>query len=342
MDPVLAAISTNKLTPKRRSENTNDSVRGKIMNHWKLIALAAVLGSTSAQASLLIDEKFDDASLSNRGWYDNTNQLISTSEHLPNSAGSVQYTFKAGASTPTSGGAIRRIFAESDSVYISYYVKYSSNWVGSGRSYHPHQFYLLTNLDDRWSGLASTHLTSYIEDNGGRMQFVIQDSLNIDQNRINVDLTDVTESRAVAGCNGNTDGYPSDCYAAGSSYRNGKTWKANTVSFTSTEGPTYKGDWHHVETYVKLNSIVGGKGVADGVVKMWVDGSPVLDLSKVLLRTGQHANMRFNQIAIGPYIGGGSPVEQTFWVDNLTVATERPVLALAPPSPPRNVRTIAR
>jgi len=33
--------------------------------------------------------------------------------------------------------------------------------------------------------------------------------------------------------------------------------------------------------------------------------------------------MRFNQFIIAPYIGDGSPVDQTMWVDNLTVATSR-------------------
>ncbi|WP_348245900.1 hypothetical protein, partial [Salmonella enterica] len=68
----------------------------------------------------------------------------------------------------------------------------------------------------------------------------------------------------------------------------------------------------------------------------------ILDRTNVLLRTGQHPNMRFNQLAIGPYIGDGSPVEQTFWVDELTVGTERPEQIVARPSAPRNVRAVSR
>lgn len=311
------------------------------MKTWTIVASMALFGSMTANASTLFVEKFDDGALSSRGWYDNTNQLISTSEHISNSSGSLQYTFKAGAITPTSGGAMRRQFAATDSVYLSYHIKHSSNWVGSGKPYHPHQFHLLTNLDGQWSGLAETYLTSYIEENSGRMQFAIQDTKNIDQRKIGVDLSNTTEARGVAGCNGNTDGYASDCYAAGSLYRNAKTWKADTASFTGTQGDTYKGDWHQVETYVKLNSIVNGKGVTDGIIKIWVDGKLVLDRTDVLLRTGQHPDMRFNQLAIGPYIGDGSPVEQTFWVDDLTVATARPEQVVARPSPPRNVRAIS-
>lgn len=312
------------------------------MNYWKTLPLLVALGSAGAHAATpLIHETFDDTSLSSRGWYDSTNQTISKTERIPGSGGSLHYLFKAGATTPTSGGAMRRIFAESDSVYLSYYVKYSSNWVGSGKPYHPHQFHFLTNLSDKWSGLAETNLTVYIEDNGGRMQFVIQDVKNIDQNRINQNLSGITESRGVAGCNGNTDGYGgSDCYRAGSIYRNGKSWKSKNINFTSTQGPGYKGDWHRVETFIKLNSVVNGKGVTDGVVQMWIDDKLVLNHTDILMRTGQHPNMRFNQLAIGPYIGDGSPVEQSFWIDELIVARERPTVAQAKPSAPANVRAV--
>ena len=50
----------------------------------------------------------------------------------------------------------------------------------------------------------------------------------------------------------------------------------------------------------------------------------VISSDRVLLRTGQHPEMRFNQFLMTPYIGDGSPVDQTLWVDDLTVATGRP------------------
>ena len=43
------------------------------MKILKYLALAAAVGSTSVQASVLIEEKFDDGALGSRGWYDNTN-----------------------------------------------------------------------------------------------------------------------------------------------------------------------------------------------------------------------------------------------------------------------------
>ena len=43
-----------------------------------------------------------------------------------------------------------------------------------------------------------------------------------------------------------------------------------------------------------------------------------------MIRTGEHPDMKFNQFLLAPYIGCGSPVEQTMWIDDLTVATCRP------------------
>ena len=308
------------------------------MKRTTVSALLLALLTAPAYAQTLLEEHFDDAALASRGWYDNTKVEISTAEKYKG-AGSAQYTFNAGATTPTSGGAIRHKIPETESVYIRYYIKYSSNWVGSGKSYHPHQFYFMTNKDSEWSGLAETYLTAYLEDNGGQLQFVIQDTKNIDNSRINVDLTTVTEARAVAGCNGGDDDYSTvTCYRSGSTYRNGRTWKTGVKSFSDAQGPNYKGDWHLVEAYFKLNSIAGGKGQPDGVIRIWVDGQKILDRSNIMMRTAKNADMRINQVAIGPYIGDGSPVRQSFWVDELLVATERPQSDVAPPSAPHNLR----
>jgi hypothetical protein len=73
-----------------------------------------------------------------------------------------------------------------------------------------------------------------------------------------------------------------------------------------------------------MNSIQNGIGVPDGKIRWVQDGVPLITHDKVLLRTGAHANLEFNQFAVLPYIGDGSPVAQSFWVDELTVATAKP------------------
>jgi hypothetical protein len=105
---------------------------------------------------------------------------------------------------------------------------------------------------------------------------------------------------------------------------------ASRVSFKPTQGAGYEGDWNHVEAYYQLNSVVGGIGQADGVMQYWFNDALVIDRHDILLRTGARPTIHFHQFLIAPYIGDGSPVDQTMWVDNLTVATSRDGSAPAP------------
>jgi hypothetical protein len=288
-------------------------------------------------ARLLFHEACDDAVFRQRDWYDNDALRVTTDERLPGSGAALEFRFLKGASTPTSGGGVRRLFAPTPTVYLSYWVKYSANWEGSNRPYHPHEFHFITDVDGKWIGPAATHLTSYIEHNEGRPLLAIQDALNIDEANIGRDLTPVTENRAVAGCNGSSDAWPEgDCYRSGSTHRNGKMWKSQAVAFSDTPGRLYKNNWRFVEALFSLNSIVDGKGVPDGELRMWVDGEVLVDAPGVMLRTGKHPEMQFNQFLVAPYIGDGSPVEQSMWVDEIVVATGRMAvlgepLLLSPP-----------
>ncbi len=281
-----------------------------------------------SSAAILFQETFEDDALASRGWYDNLGIATTTAEHISGSTRALEAHFPAGATTPTWGGAARHLFTETESVYLSYWVKYSANWVGSGQLYHPHEFQFLTNEDDPYTGPSFTHLTTYVEhnyQNGGIPVLALQDGVNIDQSHILQDLTALTENRAAGGCNGNADGYPTDCYLLGGGlYNNGKVWKAPQPSFLPSPGTGYKGAWHFVEAYFQLNSIANSRGVPDGIVRYWFDGQLVIEHANVLLRTGAHPTMKFNQLLVAPYIGDGSPVDQTMWVDNLTVATGRP------------------
>jgi len=289
---------------------------------------ATITVTATSGGTVLLQETFADSAFASRGWYDNTSMAITDTVHIVGSTHSLEIHFTVGATAPTWGGTARHLFQLTRSVYLSYWVKYSTTWVGSGQPYHPHEFYFLTNEDAAYAGPAFNYLTAYVEDNyqnGGIPVLSVQDGMNIDQTRIGVDLTKVTENRAVAGCNGNSDGYQTSCYAMGNGqYDNGKTWEASQPYFLPNPGAGYKNNWHFVEAYFQLNSIQNGIGVSDGIARYWVDRQLVIDHTNVLLRTGAHPNMMFNQLLIGPYIGSGSPVDQTMWVDNLTVATALP------------------
>jgi hypothetical protein len=278
--------------------------------------------------TLLFQENFEDANLALRGWYDNTGVVLSTVEHISGSNSSAEYRFLPGATVPTSGTAQRHKFTASSSVYISFYVKYSANWVGSQKAYHPHEFYVMSTLDGDFDGPAFAYMTLYLEhnyQNGGKPVMMMQDnkSINTTSGALPNNLVGSTENRSTAGCNGLAESNLSitSCYNA-PPWANAKGIMGPVV-FQPTAGAGYKNNWNFVEAYYQLNTIVNGIGQADGVMQYWFNGTLVIDRHDILYRTGAHPTLQFSQFLIAPYIGDGSPVDQSMFIDNVRVATAR-------------------
>src|SRR6267143_6101510 len=299
-----------------------------------LSPLQADLTAPPSSGTMLFQETFEDNAFAARGWYDDTSMVTTTAQHIPGSTAALEAHFLAGATAPTWGGAARHLFGATPTLYVSYWVKYSSNWVGSGHPYHPHEFLIMSDQDGDWDSPASNWLTAYIEDNyqnGGIPRLALQDSkaINTSLGLPPVNLVSVTENRSTAGCNGVVEAnVVTTCFNSQPSY-NDKEVSASQVWFQPTLGPGYKGDWNHVEVYFQLNSVVGGLGVADGMMQYWFNGTLVLDRHDILFRTGARPTIQFHQFMIAPYIGDGSPVDQYMWIDDLTVANGRPTVALA-------------
>jgi hypothetical protein len=314
----------------------------RLVRYWQIAFYLLFFPPLCFGGTILFQENFEDTNFASRGWYDSPSGTISYTEHISGSAASFECRILVGANGCSARSPSRHLFQETDSVYVSYYVKYSLNATGS------HEFYILTNVDPDYSGLAYTHLTTYIEQDGGYPQIRIQDGKNIDETKIGVNLVGITENRALAGCNGNSDTvnhYPvgpyrdGNCFVVGSVHWNGRDYRQvnEPMYFRTTPGPYYKNDWHHVEAFIKFNTITNGVGNRNGEVKYTYDGTVLFHYTDVVLRTGAYPSMRFNQFVIGPWIGAGSPVDQTFWVDNLTVATGPPSGSTAVPAPPSNL-----
>jgi len=288
-------------------------------------ALSITVTAASARV-IYFEEGFEDTNVVARGWFGNTSFTITGTEAYSGSS-SLEMRYRRGADVPEFGGGSRKLFTATQSLYVSYRVKYSTNWIGSGLPYHPHEFTVLTNEDDQWVGPTNTRLTILIEHNyqaGILPKVSMSDQVNIDQSQIGVDLTGVTENRAVSGCNGNADGYASACYDQGGGvYTNNKELFGTGVALTADPGPNNQNDWHFVEVFLQLNSVVGGIGQADGIIQYWMDGVPFIDADDVFFRTGQYPDMGFFEFMIAPYIGAGSPVDQTFWIDDLVVGNRR-------------------
>jgi len=324
--------------------------RAAISGACLILAIAAASGAARRAVSdqetprsipgggvILFRESFDDGRFASRGWYDGPAGRISATERAPGSAGSFECAFAPGATSCTDGKPSRRQFTPTDTVYASFWLKFSPTWSGSGRAYHPHMFHFINDLDDDRVGPARTHLTTYIEVVNGRAVLALQDSKNVDPGCVlrnndtvagcggSFNAYHFTERRSVAACNGLIgDLQGRDCFPTGdSTWYSARTW-SSANAFTNEPGPYLKSNWHFVEVYFAMNSIREGIGVPDGRIRWVQDGRTLIASDRILMRTGQHPTLRFDQFAMLPYIGPGSPIAQTFWVDDLTVATAKP------------------
>ena len=286
----------------------------------------------ASSQTVLLFEDFESGDFEAKGWYDGFDDQR-TSEEYKNGSYSYEGHFAIGAKN---SGAGRHLFTPTDKVYMSYWVKYSENYIGSGVGYHPHEWNILTNEDWAYQGPADTYLTLYIEQNAGRPILALQDSKNVDPGCI------LLNNNSFIGCNGNFATYPfseyrsvascnglvgevdrRDCFSSSGSthgYYSSRAWAADSIYFRNTPGPYYKNDWHFIEAYFEMNTIEEGMGVPSGKIRYWYDGQLLVTSDSILFRTGIHPDMKFNQLFYGPYIGVGSPVDQTWWVDDLTIA----------------------
>ena len=263
--------------------------------------------STDRATGVLFGETFDDARLTERGWYDGRTFAISR-EGTRAGGGCIEYHWKPGTTTPERSSGLRRLFEPTDTVYLRFYIKLSPGWGWTGRSYHPHLMHLLTTENDKYHGPAASHLTLYIEPQEGKLRLAAQDIQNQDRPH------------------GLTQGPLRGGY-------NGTFYDSKDVLFTDDA-------WHCVEAMFKLNSLDPDRDRAngDGIVRGWFDGKLVVERTDVVLRSTDFPNMRFNQFLLAPYFGPGLlPHEQTLWIDELAVGTERlgPIVREAGSSAPR-------
>jgi len=283
-------------------------------------------GNGTSDEFVLFHEPFEDTDWEARGWYDGPRMSVAREEHIPGSTGSCVWHWKKKGDVVPEGGGARVLFAPVRSVTLSFYIKHSADWEWTGVNWHPHEFHFVTTEDDSLVGPAYTHLTIYVEAVNGVPRVAIQDGRNIDISRIGENLVGVTEHRAVAGGNGDSDGYGNlGYYRRGDVYWNGKHWEPGRKYFTDEKGPYYKGDWHRVKVHLGLNSVEDGIGLRDGVIRYWFDDELVMDYHDVVFRTGAHPDMMINQFLMLPYYGPGVPHEQKIWIDELWITTDEDV-----------------
>lgn len=270
--------------------------------------------------TVLLTETFADANFAARGWYSIVSADRVASPAPSGLPGSLRMTWTAGQTLPSSGG-MRHAFTATDRLYIKYQQSFSANWVGSGQAAHPHLVMCLSDQDGAFDGPSDNYLALYAEVNyqsGNRPQVKFQDNQYIDAANIG---SNVGEARATGGANGQ-QGYADswDLYAdSGMSHG----WYNSRNLSGAVAMPPGNTAWHTVECEVILNSVVGGIGQLDGICRYWWNGVLVWERTNLIMRTGTRSNLKFNQFLFAPYIGNGSPVTQTVYISDLTVATAR-------------------
>ena len=296
------------------------------------MAAAMPLVSRAAQ-TVYFTENFDDSNFSSRGWYDVSGGEVDTVNHIPGSAGSFHCHWASGGQKCTGGAPGRRSFPATATVYVSFWIKLGSatvTWRGSGLSYHPHMIYLLTDADDAYVGPAWCNLEFLIEPSAFVPRLAATDGKRINTAQLGANLLGTATPHAIGGGNGLQNATSSYYSNGDGTYSNGTLWDSASANFINNT-------WQHVEVYVAMNSIVGGLPRPDGTIRMWVDGTLVVEHTNVYLRTAQFATQKFNQFFLSPYIGDGSPIAQDLWIDNLVVADQPPGSQLPAP---QNLRLV--
>jgi hypothetical protein len=287
-----------------------------------LVAMTlAVFSSADSDArTILFAEQFDNGDFRSRGWYAVSSSAVDSANHAPGGFASFHCHWAKGTRKCARGAPGRRKFAASSTVYVSFWIKLGSAaapWRGSGKAYHPHLIYLLTDADHDYVGPAWCSLEFLIEPTRFTPRLAVADGRRINVKRLGANLLGTATPHAIAGGNGRQNATSGHYSNSNGTYSNATFWDSASSDFVNNK-------WHRVEVYVAMNSIVGGEPQADGIIKFWVDGRLVINRTDVYLRTSQFATQRFNQLFLSPYIGGGSPVAQDLWIDDLVVSDQPP------------------
>lgn len=216
------------------------------------IGASSALNAEDKSAGLRFSESFDDARLTERGWYDGDRITIAP-ERARAGAGCGAFRWKADKSPDFS--AWRRLFEPTETVHLRAYVRLSKGWGWSGRPYHPHCMHFMTTENVKFHGPAASHLTVYIEPVAGKLRLAAQD---------------IENEKAPHGL---TQGPLRGGY-------NGKFYDSKDELFTDDQ-------WHCVEAMFRLNTLdlKNDKPNADGIVRAWFDDKLVIDETDVILRS---------------------------------------------------------
>lgn len=292
--------------------------------------IKADLTTSANLQTIFFNENCENNNFPARGWYDivgsaPTVNIVDATTHAPVGTAACKFHFASAATVPTEGYPGRHIFTPSETVYLNYWMKLGTSgvtWQGSGQNYHPHMIRLFTDVDGDFISPNRNSLSITLDVNVFKPDITAFDHLRIyddpgatyPHNNATPSLLGTNAAHACFGGNG----FPAT--GVSSFYNDGNN--ANVTYWRPVSNTYVNNTWHHIEAYIGMNSISGDVPQANGFIKYWVDGLLVVNETALELRTFQYATQKFNQIAILPYIGDGSPIAQDFWLDNLVVADQ--------------------
>ena len=264
-------------------------------------------GGVEPPPTPLVDEPFERADLSARGW---SRDLERCAPVRDDTLGRdvIECAFEAGTSSPVGGNDSSwfDIPGGLEELTLHFREQVRAGYVLGSTL---HGFYGISSLG---GSPANSHMTLYFEPSNsgfeGEWALKLQDNQAMNCAHGNTDLFGVTEDRSVGGCQQSMQQDPSvrgwcwgdPCDGGLETYTGQSGWTAQPTEATKVMAV---GDWVEVIYYVRLNTPGSFDGL--GYLALRFPGedafTPVVDSSELMMRTAPNADTRVDHILFGPW-----------------------------------------
>jgi hypothetical protein len=135
------------------------------------------VSTPGAAGTLIWEEGFDNTSLAARSWDDDVTNVWVDSSQSQAGGDSFRHTWNNNAENVRNATntanlvGVRKVIGNEDEIYVEWYWRLNSDYVGSGETYHPHLIYIIDSL---WSNLSSGTLGAYLELTGRELRAVVR------------------------------------------------------------------------------------------------------------------------------------------------------------------------
>lgn len=244
--------------------------------------------------------------------------------------GAGKWTWGNGDNNATEGQPSNHMFGADEttasaSVYLTFDIKVGTGWVDP-----THLFCFMTDaeVDPFWDGPSPCFLQVMCELQGRKPDIYCTDGKRIQSGTIlggsyphsnpTPSLLGTSSTHAAFGGNGfqtSADGL--GYFTVGPELHNNTRWDAPSNVFVANT-------WHSCKFYAQMNTFSGGVPQANGILKYWVDGVVILNITNAYIRTPGYENQKFCRLLLAPYMTNGATGAQSLWLDNVVVGDSLP------------------